>query len=69
MKKHSTPLRHYVTPQIKIFELASGNSLLDGSAGGGHVPANPDPNGDIEGVRKFDHVQDNYWDWSTDSND
>lgn len=70
MRKTSITLCRYVTPQIKIFELASTDSLLDlsppsGSGGGaGTVP--PDPGGEIEGVRRYELVLENYWDWSKD---
>ena len=42
----------YTTPEVKAIPFCSEELFANGSAGGGHTPANPDPNGDIEGARR-----------------
>ena len=42
----------YTTPEVKALPFCSEELFVNGSTAGGHTPANPDPNGDIEGARR-----------------
>ena len=58
IKNHNQQAVHaaYTTPAATVIQFGSEQLLVgsfgDSGGGGGHTPAIPDPNGDIEGSRR-----------------